>query len=987
MSIPFNLPTPLQIEQILAQEPEYSTRIERISQFIVTFLHMTKNVDGVKSVLRIKEDPFDQVLVLRFMTHLYHDIFSIHRRLVEKTGGDTPFHLVKVGDRSVQDILVEAVSKVILNYERQVFFAPVSARLDRKKGEYGPAMYSEGVKRTGKNLIYKVKSQTDELIPTVSHICRKFNGIASQFVTAANRNKPDREKYEDIWGIFQAEQKVKEHIKELGVLEKNKLPFVEKLIEEFDHLKLSYQEKIESLDFLEEKYQKDIEGLGQSNEELHKKREFENKIRTYTSRKVTLRYGCEKSHDIAKYLSTLKNLIEKFPKIERGIENFIESNYQARSVQRFLEEINGEIRDIFGQQKIEAFKIISALTFKLKGTSILYDSANYYLAATKMEEDMIRFHSDQVSVGNTSKKGLSNGQAKLLSNVKKIHKYMVRLKDANDHIHVALISYRSFVNGYTENTEKGEKDKNDKDLGIRLQKALRMIELLFKKEILPLYKECQMIFQKFSEESIEEKHIGEQVIRAFMSLTKRKLSSAMKKQDVVNFQRFKLYQKMKPDGDVQSYYIKALKYFMKGEASDLLLPKSIEAAFPEQLKSYKASLEKRAVQKKDQSQTGIIFSFIAENISPKEVEDFSRFVPCMPSNELRLTIPPGKYFLDIAEKHLDYITSEAKKQFVLLNPGQEKKFDNEVNYRELSALEIVKKAYKTIRSYMESHFETIEEEKFKEFDFIRREKIKWQKELEQIIHRLQYHIDILKQEAIKEEGSFRKFDEEEMGLMMKHLSSDQIDQLEKQFSREHKLDKDSELFEIEYMLSQVVQGFLDKLEGDYILKEKFEEEQENKRKMHLGGVMDEIQKKTAELEKLKWQITIDEYIFKWEFSINPILPQSQKKLVKRVSLAEPTSSEFKKMVRYITPIQLHRIKENIGLIRKNTDDEKFVEIMETGLSLLKICQRCFEIAEKDDEKLSPFEQSCLSSVLILREDTSFKFDLENFFFKSNSKKR
>lgn len=985
MSTPVHLPTPTQIDQILARESEYSARIEKISQFILTFLHMTKNMAGAKSVRRIQADPFDPKLVLQFMTHLYHDIYSIHRRLVEKAGPDTPLHLVQMGGRPVQDVMADAVAKVILNYERHIFFAPVSARIDLKKGEYGPAMYSEGVKRSGKNLVFKIKSQTDEMIPTVSRICRTYRGIASQFVTRENRHQTDREKYEEIWLIFQAEQKVQEHIKELGRIEKNKLPFLEKLIEEFDQLKASYREKIESFDVLEDKYLKDIENLGTTNEDLHKRRDLEKKLRGYDAKKEILERGGEKVHEVKKYLETLKKLMEKFPRIERGIENFTESDYQARSVQRFLDEIDEEVRDIFGQQKIEAFKIISALTYKLRGTSILYESANYYLAAYKMEEDMIRFRSDQVASGD--KKALTSEEKKLLSYVTVFHKQMNLLKDANDGIHSALILYRNQVNGYTEHTSEQEKKAHDKALGKNLKKALKLIEMLFEEDILPLYKKCQVIFQTFSENSMEEKHIGEQVIRAFMSLTKRKQPSAMKKQDVVSFQRFKLYQKMKPNRAVQSHFITAFKQFMQGESSSALDPKTIESLFPEELETYRKSLEKKAVRKKDQSRTGIIFSFIAENLSPKEIEDFSRFVPCIPSNELRLTVPPGNYFLDIAEKHLDFIESEAKKQFILLNPGEEKKFDNEVNFRELSALELVKKAYSTLNSYMEPYLETIAEEKFKEFDFIRREKLKWQKELDQIIDRLQYHIDILNDSRTVDEGRFRSFDEDEERFMAKHLSSDQIDRIEAQFSRTYQLDRKSELFDIEYMLCQTVRGFLERIEDDDLQKEAFEEEQERKRKLGLGGVMDEVLKKTNDLERLKWQNTIDEYLAEWDFKINAILPSSKKRLVKKVSMKAPLSLEFMKMVRHINPIQLQRIKENIGLIRKNTDDQAFLKVMEEGISLLNVSLECFEIAEKKEEALTPFEQDCLSSVLILREDTSFKFDLENFFFKRDSNKK
>ncbi|NQU63462.1 MAG: hypothetical protein HQ517_04140, partial [SAR324 cluster bacterium] len=871
----------------------------------------------------------------------------------------------QLGNRSAVEVLEEAVNKMIFSHERDELLAPVSADLGTKKGDYGPAMYSEQVKRIGRNLIASINSQINELLPTVTKICQGFGGVSNKFVSKQARSKSEREKYEEVWLIYQAEKAVMERISEIATISKDKVKFFQDLLDDFSKIKTAYQEKIDSLAYLREKSQNALDELLSQGEETTDKLDLEKQLVSLGEKTDKLNKGTQKLHEMERLLLTLKNLIEKFPGIENQIEFFIESDLQAKSVYKFLEEINQEMKGIFGQQNIQAFEVIGALVYKLRSTSLMYENANYYKAVTRMGADVEKFlqrtlsekrekNINQKVAAELKRCGLENG-------VQIIHQSMNTIKELNNNIHQVLVELGDQFTDRNGDGKVLESPENARhDLKIKLEKYLTAVKKLSDEEIYRQYQKCQKQFQDFIEQNLEEKHIGEQVLRAFLELSKQGETLPMKKEELLNFQKFKLYTKMLPDSRVQLFYAETLKKFMRGEPCVEIFPTNIRLRFVSQITEIEKLEhnypENPFSETKSKHETAI--RFIAENVTPKEIESLARFVPCMPRNELRLTYPPGKLFIEIAEKHMAFIRKQSLRQFVLINPGDQKKNENEIVFKELAGKELIKKSYNILYRYLEPIFARISEEKGREDDFINRERRKWQKELDQIILYLQYQIDALSNENLQEEGKFRVFTYEESALMAKYINTDQFDKLESLFRRKYVVDKDSVLTDVEVFIVQLIQNFYQLMEKDELIKTVFEETQEEKRKMHLGGKTENIGRKIEEMETIIQQKNIDRLLNFWEYGINKVLPQSEQTLLGEVEQIRCSEKELTLMGNSILPDQLHRIKENLGLIRKNANEKELPILKGQGDALLKIARACYNILEKDEVMVEPQDEVC-----------------------------
>ena len=695
-----------------------------------------------------------------------------------------------------------------------------------------------------------------------------------------------------------------------------------------------------------------------------------------------LNMGIKKLREMERLLLTLNNLIEKFPGIENQIEFFIESDFQAKSVYKFLEEINQEMKGVFGQQNIQAFEVIGALVYKLKSTSLMYEDANYYQAVTRMANDVERFL--QRTFGEKREKNIAQKVAVELQKsgleygVQNIHQNMSRIKELNNKIHRVLLASGDQCTDRQKDGKIPENPQNTQDeLKGKLEKYLATVKKL-SEEVFSQYQNCQKKFQDFIEKNIEEKHIGEQVLRAFVELSGRGETVPMKKEELVNFQKFKLYTKMLPDSRVQLFFAEALKKFMRGEPCVEIFPTNIRLRFVSEITKIEEIEHNYPGNpfKESQSKHGTAISFIAENISPKEIESLARFVPCMPRNELRLTYPPGKIFIEIAEKHMEFIRKQSLRQFVLVNPGEERKNENEIVFKQLAGKELIKKSYSILYKHLEPVFSRISEEKNREEDYINRERQKWQKELNQIILHLQYQIDALSSENLAEEGKFRVFTPEESALMAKYISPDQFDKIESLFRRNYVVDRDSVLAEVEIFLVRIIQDFYQFLEKDELMKTVFEETQEEKKKMHLGGKTENINRKIKEIEAIVQQQKIDQLLSFWGYGINKILPKSEQAPKQEADQIHYSQQDLARMGISIFPDQMHRIKENFGLIRNYANEKQRTILMGRGEALIKIAQACYDILEKDEAVVLPQEEVCRERMAEFKGDDTFRDEID-----------
>ena len=978
MSILEDLVKPFELERDLKNETEIDQKIDYVVATIGKLLKMMQVEECQKKIFRLKENPFDKELTFQSLLHLYGNLHTVTQRVLAKSGEAGSLGELMIGNRPVVQILEQAVDQMIFLHERDELLAPVSAMLGKRKGDYGPAMYSEYVKRVGRNLISSINSQINELLPTVTKICKAFSGISNQFVPKEARDKNERQKYEDVWLIYQAEKAAKERIDEIASITKDKIGFFENLLEDFSKIKTAYREKIESLEFLREETQSSLDELLAKGDETTEKLDLEKQIVTLDGKLKKLNTGNRKLLNLERILLMLKNLIEKFPGIENQIEFFIESDYQAKSVYKFLEEISLEMKGIFGQQNIQAFEVIAALVYKLKATSLMYENANYYQATIRMVDDVSAFL--QRTLTERREKSVPAKVSAIVKNtglesgVLKIHETMNHFKELNNHIHQVLVD---FGDKYTDRAGKenvsGSPENIRDELKNTLENDLAAAKKLSENSIFPQYQTCQKQFQNFTEANLEEKHIGEQVVRAFMELSGREEAMPMKKEELLNFQKFKLFTQMAPDNNVQQFFSGELKKFMRGEPCEEMTPSKIRLRFISEI----AEIEEKEKEKENAlSRHASAIRFISENLTPKEIESLARFVPCMPRNELRLTFPPGRLFIEIAEKHMEFLRSQSQIQYVLINPGEERKNENEITFKELSRKELIKKAYGILYRQLETAYNRIQDEKSREVDFILRERNKWRKELDQVVLHLQYQINALADDGILEEGKFRKYSAEEVGLMAKHISPDQFDKIESLFGKKFTIEKDSALADVVIFLVQIIRDFNQLMEQDELIRAEFEEIQAEKKKIHLGGKTEHIDQRSREVEIVIQQKKIDHLLAFWEFGINKILPSSEQVLKKEVEAIHYSSRDLENMATDMLPEQLTRIRENLSIINNNAVEKQRPILIARGRPLLKIAQVCFDILEKDEALVVSREDVCRKQLSEFTGDEAFKENID-----------
>jgi len=980
MSLLENLAEPWELERDLKNESDIDRKTAHVAETAGKLLTVMNSGGIQQKIVRLVENPFDKDLAYHSLFSLYENMYSVAKRVVEKIGEGGSTDQVVLGGKTATQVLEEAVNRMIFQHERDELLAPVSAKLGKKKGDYGPAMYSEVVKRAGRNLISGINSQINELLPTVTKVCQNFSGVSNKFATVESRSGNERQKYEEVWLIYQAEKAARERIDEIASITKDKIGFFQDLLDDFKKIGTTYHEKIDSLAYLKEEIENTLDDLQNQGEETTDKVDLEKQLAGLDDKIDKLNKGDTKLRETERMLLTLKNLIEKFPAIESQIEFFIESDFQAKSVYKFLEEINKEMKGVFGQQNIQAFEVIAALVYKLKSTSLMYEDANYYLAAVRMVEDVTRFL--ERKLGEKQEKNINQKVAAELkrygleAGMLNIHGTMNRIKELNNRIHLALVAFgdrfadRSGSGEVSETHESAREELTDK-----LESYLAEVKKLSKGTIFAQYRKNLKQFQQFTEKTLEDKHIGEQVLRAFLDLSARGEKTPLKKEELLNFQKFKLYTKMLPDSRVQLFYSEALRKFMRDEPCDEIFPTNIRLRFVSEISRIEEKQQENpAVKKVSKYETAL--SYIAENLTPKEIEGLARFVPCMPRNELRLTYPPGKLFIDIAEKHVEFIRKQALRQYVLIKPGDERKHENEIMFKELAGRELIKKAYGTLSHQLQPAVERIKEEKGREVDFINREQNKWRKELDQVILQLQNQIDAYSSGDLMDDENLRVFSPEETALMSKYISTDQFDKIESLFGRKFEVAKDSTLADVIIFLVGVIQGFYQLIEEDELIRVAFEEEQEEKRKLHLGGKTENITLKIKEVGALGQQKKIDRLQDFWEFSINKIVPKTEQVLKDEVTQTHYADRDLIEMAKGILPEQLSRVRANLNKVKAHASEKQLPLLMARGEALLKITQFCFDILDKDEAMISPKEADCRSRLTPFSGDAAFKDEVD-----------
>ncbi len=970
----FDIIDPDELETELNAEKSVIKNIERTAEAMIILLNSLDNKDDAAKVHNIVLTLVDQEEIYLRLFHIYKETYSIQTRLATLLSQKS----FEVKEKQViQSRATEIVNEQVFSLQRDVFFKIVNAKevADGDKDEDGPALLYPGIENEKNEIVRNIHSQTQQLRPSAVDICKSFKGIADEYVATEDNKSDDKTKYDTILQLYELEKKIKSEISEdINLVKLDESPYLDGMVESFEKLRKTYRLKTISL--------KD-------------KKPY--KVINYDLKIEILKKGAENCDKRIKPLKVLRNLSKSFPKLEKQMDMFAESYYQAKAVMKFLDEVNEEMSHIFKKYDLTSFTVISFLKYKLNGTSHMYESIHYYYASVQIESDIreaLRKRFTTLSDKEFNEQLETDPHKKeVFTAVLEMHGYIAKMNESNYEIHKAFIEY-----------------KQNADLEVLrtvLNKQTAIINNLHLK-VKTSYKKIQQIFFTFLGEDLgateitsqlsyylklrRDLHSGAEVRKGFNNLlsTKRNVIEDYERGfllrfgERVNKQKIQAmaHLKVKTDFqkeillDVQKYpqvqgqFIYILKEFIKiqedGEKSvksDLFILRLVKREYFEELRDFKREdlpKVKQLLGKAELTEREIIVAFIAANITPQEIESFSRLLPGLPRNEFQLDSPYGRLLLDIKGMNKQVLQFKAASGSYILEKAFEKK----------ERQKLISNICKFFQECMEPFFKRIDNEEKKINNMIYLEQRKFQKELNQVIRFWQYLIQEQINPGQGKRGRFRKYSKEEKRSMMKYISPEQLNTLEKQMDAGYDLFPESNLFLVEEFLMDIVSGLFKNFEEDLRIKAKFEdfemrkkirrrELQPSERRDLLKSLsfVPNIRKSIAKINKIKRRNTIHQFLDFWELLIDQKVPASDKRKKKQCPKIE-LNPHKEDAINYITVSQLQEVLTDLDLIQKVRDTRERVALLASGLPIIKIAISCVkvfktEINESELKALTP----------------------------------
>lgn len=958
---------PEELDNQLSEDLNVGEKISQVSEALITLIKDIGNRDDITKVSNIVLTLISQEEIYNRLFAMYEAIYGIRQRLHSLRQLEE-YH--PEDQAQFQKRAAEIIRQNIFLAQREVFFKIVNAKevAEGERNEDGPALLFPGIEKSKTAILKEIQSKNQQLRPVAIDICKSFQGIADKYIETEQFKPGEKPSYDTISQSYERERSIRSDI--LGNISLSSIDdvtYLNTLINAFEQLKKTYRLKIKAL----------------SDKESENVVNFEQKVKV-------LKDGQDMVDKRLKPLQVLKGLIIRFPQLEKQLDFFAESHYQAKAVMKFLEEVNLEMAHVFKQYSLESFTVVSFLRYKLNCTSHMYQSIYYYYAVVQIETDMERAlkrrhktSSGQTS-GDTVEKELFDTGIPAI--VRKIHEAVSRMNEGTYEIHMAFLDYKV----------SPQLDSLRKSLVLQTEK----INSLHKKVML-LYKKARQLFLKFLADDLGSTRLIDQFVnylkvyrelpeandirKAFTKLlaTRQKDLAILEKElskrygekldadKISAMAQLKIRQDFQNDliNEIQEHpraqdmFLHIIREFIKTQdeqdashKSDNTIIWTIHRDFPNELLQFKvheAGLFKKILRNPNLSERDLAICFLAANITPQEIESFSRILPALPRNEFQLDSPFGRMLLDIKTMH---------KERLQLRGGSVSHLTEKI-YEKREHMKLVNSICLFLKVCTDPFYKKVDAEESKVNQLINLQKRKYRKELNEVIRYWQYLVQEQFSPGQGVRGRFRSYKPSEKDLMSKYISPEQLDTIERQLESSYDLDPESKLFEVECFLMEIAEGLFANFKEDLHIKAVFENHEKSKKikknyiqQDEFENILDSesfvphIRKCLSRVKRISRQETISDFIDFWEYLIDQHVPSSEKRKKKEVPKVV-LKNDSDNAVHYISTEQITQLVDNINLIRTIRDEDKKQKLLKAGLPLMQIAQQSFIIFDTSQAKL------------------------------------
>lgn len=818
--------TPEQLQHYTSYEDNPEAVARRVTESLEAILEEIGCPDGIAKIRNIQLTLIMQKEVINRLLETYSEVYRLSMRMEQLLSSG----MFNEENQTIIRTRVESiVDEQLFQTQRDVFFKIVNARevAEGEKNIDGPALLFPGIEKLKNQIIQQIERQAGELGPVAVSLCKSFQGIADSYVEAEERVN-ERERYDSIYHTFGQERRLrKDFINEVSPARLKDTDYIDSLINAFESLKAVYRAKSESLMHIADPL---------SMEQFRKKTEI-------------LERGSAEVDQRLKPLQVLKRMTRDFPRLVKQLDFFADSHYQARAVFRVLEEVKEEMNHVFKRYDIDSITVVGFLKYKLNGISHMYESIHYYYAAIQIETDMVQAFRKQYEPENDidadAAVSFRMEGSGIPGMIRSMHEHLARMNQENYDIHRAFLEYK-------ENRDLISLKTSLKD------KTLRINSLY--KNMKRIYRNAQRVFAGFLIEDLGATDLESQLntclkkasdtqeVKAIQKgiktllATRKKKRVALEKQVAEQFSGnldkdkvsaiaslkikkdfiHELLLEVQPYPKAQDAFLELLKAFIKlrddeehqnpDDPSNLWsATQSADGAF-ERFAAEMGNPPHHSNTDTPLSQRELAAAFLDSNITPHEIESFSRLLPVLPRNELHLDSTFGRLLLDIIRQYMESIRSRGGAATHLIERIYEK--------RERSRL--ISNICILFQTVAEPFLEKIEKEEKKSNHLIRLQRIKYRKELGEIIRYWQYLIQEQIEPGQGQRGRFRRYSEDEKKMMMKYISPEQLELIDQQLAAGFDLREEAEIQAVESFLMEIVQGLFKRFQRDDRIRSEFE---------------------------------------------------------------------------------------------------------------------------------------------------------------------
>ncbi len=817
--------TPESLQLYTTYEDDLDKSVLKVSQALEAVLKEIGIPAGISKIVNIRRTLVIQEEVLNCLLETYTEVHGLFKRMEQLLSSGM---FDEVNQEIIRSRVESTIDEQLFQTQQEVFFKIVNAKevAEGEKNIDGPALLFPGIEKVKNQIIHWIERQIRELGPVAINLCKSFQGIADVYIEAEELVN-ERERYDSIYQTFGQERDLRrKYIRDITPARMAEASYIESLVGAFEELKTVYRDKADSL-----KHVADSQSIAK----------YRNKLKV-------LNRGQDAVDERLKPLQVLKRMSGDFPRLVKQLDFFADSHYQARAVFRVLEEIREEMKHVFKRYDLDSFTVVSYLKYKLNGVSHMYESIHYYYAATQIEKDMrqaLQKRYQQVGDETSEVATYLMETSDIPGMLKDMHQFVALMNQENYKVHQIFLEYKEkqdlalFKSGLKEKTQK--------------------INALYSR-MKGIYKEAQQVFADFLVDDLGATDLESQIntylktdsdlpelkaiYKGYKTLfsTRRKALAAMEKQvakqfnDDLNTDQISAIAllKVKKDflqellGEIQHYpqaqgvFLELLKEFIKlrddaenqkiNDPSILWMVENMAAGALETFRDDWDIQDEQSAMDADLSRRKLVVAFLSQNITPHEIESFSRLLPVLPRNELHLDTSFGRLLLDIIKQYSKFIQTRAGSGTHLIEKIYEKR----------ERIRLVANIHAMFQVSADPFNTKIEKEENKSNHLIKLQRMKYRKELGEVVKYWQYLIQEQIEPGQGQRGRFRRYSEAEKKLMMKYISPEQLELIDRQLASGFDLEAEGELPEVEGFLMEVADGLFKLLREDDRTRSEFE---------------------------------------------------------------------------------------------------------------------------------------------------------------------